>query len=124
MIIFLAVILNRVSFYVTLNRTNQITIMKKKLQSLISRSFLALFVASIFLISSCEWYASDSDKDTTEDSQNVTETVGGDATQVQEARDESSDIETLEGKEGEDIVDAEIFTVVDQMPEYPGGSLR
>ena len=95
--------------------------MKKKLQSLISRSFLALFVASIFLISSCEWYASDSDKDTTEDSQNVTETVGGDATQVQETRDESSDIETLEGKEGEDIVDAEIFTVVDQMPEYPGG---
>ena len=95
--------------------------MKKKSQSLFLRSLFAITIASIFLIASCEWYASDTDEDTTEDSQAVTETVADDATQALETRDESSDIETLEGKEGEDVADAEIFTVVDQMPEYPGG---
>jgi len=95
-----------------------------------SRSVLAIIVASIFLFASCEWGSSDSDNDTTEESPYVTETAGddaqqqetaGDAVQPQETRDESSDIEPMEGKEGEDAAEAIIFTIVDQKPEYPGG---
>ena len=103
--------------------------MRKNSQSLIIRSFLALFIASIFLLTSCEWGATDND--TTEDSQNVTETsdddahqhgsVDDDAEQEQETGGESSDIETMEDKTIDDVADEEIFTIVDQMPEYPGG---
>ena len=93
--------------------------MRKKSQSLTIRSILAIFIASIFLISSCEWC--ESDKDTTKDNQTDTETVSGDATQAEETGDEASDTETMEGEEGEDVADDDIFTVVDQMPEYPGG---
>ena len=76
--------------------------MRKNSQSLVIRSFLALFIASIFLLTSCEWGASDTE--TTEDSQNVTETSNddaakqgavGDASQQQETRGESSDIKII-----------------------------
>ena len=87
--------------------------MKKKSQSLFLRTLFAITIASIFLIASCEWCESDSDKDTTEDSQNVTEAVGGDAAQAQETGEESSDIETMQGKEGEDITDAGILNSIE-----------
>ena len=102
--------------------------MRKNSQSLIIRSFLAIFVASIFLIASCDWGSSENKA--TEDSQSVIETSDDDAQQQrsvddaseqQEINYESSDIETMESKSGENIQDDDIFTIVDKMPEYPGG---
>lgn len=102
--------------------------MRKNSQSLIIRSFLATFAASIFLIASCGWGSSDND--TTEDSQSVIETSDDnapqqgsvdDASEQQEKKHESSDIEAMESKSGENIQDDDIFTIVDKMPEYPGG---
>lgn len=103
--------------------------MRKNSQSLITRSFLAIFIASIFLLASCDWNASESDA--TEDSQNVTETSDDDAAKQgatgvaasqKETKGESSDIGTMEDKTIDNVADdEEIFIIVEQMPEYPGG---
>jgi len=115
--------------------------MRKNSQLFMSRSVLAIIVASIFLFASCEWGSSDSDNDTTEESPYVTETAGDDAQQQetvddatqprgtvnepeqqQEKRVESSDVEPMEDETVDDVAEPIVFiTFVDQAPVYPGG---
>lgn len=83
--------------------------MKKNSKSIISYWMLAAFLAISFVFTSCSWGGSEK------------ENAGDDASQNQEVIKQSTEVTEMEPATVDVVTEEEVFTVTEQMPEYPGG---
>ena len=90
---------------------------------------VSLFIATIVLFSSCSWNSSEKSetKETeepivvSETSDESSQTQEGETATADQKREEGEDLEKMDSKAGGVVAGGEVFTVVDKMPEYPGG---
>ncbi len=96
--------------------------MKKKLHLPIIRLILVIFIASSLILVSCDDTSTSSTSEETKDRVSHQQDQDDDAQQQgQDMKKESSEMETMEGKTEKQVAEKKVYTIPDQMPEYPGG---
>lgn len=96
--------------------------MKKDLRLSVIGSLIAILIAGSFILVSCDNDATNSTNEETKDKVAHQQDQDDDAKQQgQDMKKESSEMETMKGKTEKQVAEKKVYTIPDQMPEYPGG---